>query len=72
MTQITIPAQVVNGHLEHEQSLVQLEGQCVLATLTVVPTKSANGKRTDAVAAARNRRQGGVRSRAAAVVGGGE
>jgi len=37
MTQITIPALVVNGHLQHEKSLVDLEGQHVLATLTVVP-----------------------------------
>jgi hypothetical protein len=37
MTQITIPAQVVNGHLQHEKSLAELEGQHVLATLTVVP-----------------------------------
>jgi hypothetical protein len=27
MTQITIPAQVVNGHLQHEKSLAALEGQ---------------------------------------------
>jgi hypothetical protein len=44
MTQITIPAQVVNGHLQHEQSLAQLEGQRVIATLTVVPAEPANGK----------------------------
>src|SRR5450755_15555 len=37
MTQITIPALVVNGHLQHEKSLTDLEGQHVLATLTVVP-----------------------------------
>jgi hypothetical protein len=37
MTQITIPALVVNGHLQHEKSLADLEGQHVLATLTVVP-----------------------------------
>lgn len=37
MTQITIPAQVVNGHLQHEKGLAELEGQHVLATLTVVP-----------------------------------
>jgi hypothetical protein len=43
MTQITIPAQVVNGHLHHEKSLAELEGQHVLATLTVVPTDAANG-----------------------------
>jgi hypothetical protein len=45
MTQITIPAQVVNGHLQHEQSLPELEGQRVIATLTLVPTESANGKK---------------------------
>ena len=44
MTQITIPAQVVNGHLHHEKSLAELEGQHVLATLTVVPTEAPNGK----------------------------
>jgi hypothetical protein len=37
MTQITIPALVVNGHLQHEKSLADLEGQHVLATVTVVP-----------------------------------
>lgn len=37
MTQITIPAQVVNGHLQHEKSLAELEGQHVIATLIVVP-----------------------------------
>jgi len=36
MTQITIPAQVVNGHLQHEKSLAELEGQHVLVTLTVL------------------------------------
>jgi hypothetical protein len=43
MTQITIPAQVVNGHLQHEKNLAELEGQHVVATLTVVPTDGANG-----------------------------
>jgi hypothetical protein len=43
MTPITIPAQVVNGHLQHDQSLAELEGQRVIATLTVVPKPSANG-----------------------------
>jgi hypothetical protein len=43
MTQITIPAQVVNGHLQHEKSLAELEGQHVLATLTVVTKDGANG-----------------------------
>ena len=43
MTQITIPAQVVNGHLQHEQSLVEFEGQRVIATLRSVPEHSANG-----------------------------
>lgn len=37
MSQITIPAQVVNGHLQHDKSLTELEGQHVLATLTLVP-----------------------------------
>jgi hypothetical protein len=36
MTQITIPAQVVNGHLQHEKLPAELEGQHVLVTLTVV------------------------------------
>ena len=39
-----IPAQVVNGHLQHEQNLAELEGQRVMATLTVVPEEAANGK----------------------------
>ena len=43
MTHITISAQVVNGHLHHEKSLAELEGQHVLATLTVVPKEVANG-----------------------------
>jgi hypothetical protein len=43
MTEITIPAQVVNGHLHHEKNLAELEGQHVLATLTVVPADAANG-----------------------------
>ncbi len=42
MTQITIPALVVNGHLHHEKSLADLEGQHV--TLTVVPENAVNGK----------------------------
>jgi len=37
MTQITIPAQVVNGHLQHDISLAQFEGQHVIATLSVEP-----------------------------------
>jgi hypothetical protein len=44
MTQITIPAQVVNGHLHHNANLAELEGQRVIATLTVVPKDAANGK----------------------------
>jgi hypothetical protein len=43
MTQITIPAQVVNGHLQHEKNLTELEGEHVLATLAVVPKEGANG-----------------------------
>lgn len=43
MTSITIPAQVVNGHLQHEQNLAELEGQRVIATLTVVSRDNANG-----------------------------
>lgn len=43
MTQITIPAQVVNGHLQHERSLPEFEGQRVIATLTVVAEDSKNG-----------------------------
>lgn len=42
MTQITIPAQVVNGHLQHETSLPELEGQHVIATLTVVARNGVN------------------------------
>ena len=44
MTQLTIAAQVVNGHLQPEQSLAALEGQRVIATLTVVPKESPNSK----------------------------
>jgi hypothetical protein len=40
---ITIPATVVNGHLQHDQPLAELEGQRVIATLTVVPEESTNG-----------------------------
>jgi hypothetical protein len=43
MTQITIPAQVVNGYLQHEKISVELEGQHVLATLTVVAEGGTNG-----------------------------
>ena len=43
MTQITIPGQIVNGQLQHEQSLARLEGKHVIATLTVVPAESENG-----------------------------
>ncbi|MBI3823115.1 MAG: hypothetical protein HY289_10610 [Planctomycetes bacterium] len=43
MTQFTIPAQVVNGHLQHEQSLAELEGQQVQVTLTVAPKDAVNG-----------------------------
>ncbi len=42
MTQFTIPAQVVNGHLQHERSLPEFEGQRVIATLTVVADDSKN------------------------------
>ena len=45
MTQITISAQIINGHLQHE-SLAELEGQHVIATLTVVPKDSANERET--------------------------
>jgi hypothetical protein len=44
MTQITIPGQIVNGHLQHEKNLAKLEGQHMIAALTVVPTESANRK----------------------------
>ncbi|MCI0681569.1 MAG: hypothetical protein L0Y71_05660 [Gemmataceae bacterium] len=43
MTPMTISAHVVNGHLQHEESLADLEGQRVLATLTVVSTMRDNG-----------------------------
>jgi hypothetical protein len=41
MTHKTISAQVIHGHLQHEESLGELEGQHVLAMLTVVPSTSA-------------------------------
>jgi hypothetical protein len=44
MREITIPGQIVNGHLQHARSLTELEGQHVIATLTVVPTVPANAK----------------------------
>ena len=37
MDQISIPAEVVNGHLRHDRPLSQWEGQSVIATLTLVP-----------------------------------
>ncbi len=43
MMQITVSAQVVNGHLQHEKNLAELEGKHVLATLAVVPKEGANG-----------------------------
>jgi len=44
MREITIPGQIVNGHLQHEGSLAELEGRHVIATLTVVAMEPANGK----------------------------
>ena len=41
MTQITIPAQVVGGKLRHKQTLPDLEGQHVIATVTAVPAAPA-------------------------------
>ena len=49
MTSITIPAHIVNGHLQHDQSLPELEGQRVIATLTVLPKDAANGKHVEGV-----------------------
>lgn len=48
MSEVTIPGQIVNGHLQHERSLTELEGQQVIATLTVVPTVAGNGKEATA------------------------
>jgi len=42
---ISIPATIVNGHLQHEQPLVELEGQRVIATLTVVAKESTDRPR---------------------------
>ncbi|GEM_PF-4567727 len=49
MTQITIPAQVVSGHLRHKKALTELEGQHVIATLTAVPNDSTNGQTANAM-----------------------
>src|SRR5258707_4973991 len=43
MAQITIPAQVVNGRLQHERRLPEFEGRRVIATLTFVAEESKNG-----------------------------
>lgn len=43
MSVISIPGQIVNGHLQHERSLTELEGRQVIATLTVLPLVPANG-----------------------------
>ncbi len=47
MPQITIPAQVVNGHLQHEKSLAELEGQHVLVALKVVATDALSGNESE-------------------------
>ena len=44
MTPMTISAHVVNGKILPEQSVAALEGQRVIATLTVVAKEPANGK----------------------------
>ncbi len=41
---ITIPGTIINGHLQHEQPLAELEGQRVLATLTVVRKETPKGE----------------------------
>jgi hypothetical protein len=41
MDSISIPAEVVNGHLRHDRPLSQWEGQRVIATLTLVPEPPA-------------------------------
>lgn len=43
MDQISIPAEVVNGHLRHAPNLAMWEGQNVIATLTLVPKDAPNG-----------------------------
>jgi hypothetical protein len=44
VTQLTIHAQVVNGHLLPESSLAEIEGQRVVATLTVVPNDAESSE----------------------------
>jgi len=44
MTPMTIAGQIVNGHFQHEKPLAGLEGQHVIATLTMAPKESPNGK----------------------------
>ena len=44
MDQISIPAEVVNGHLRHAPNLAMWEGQNVIATLTLVPKDAPNGE----------------------------
>lgn len=42
MTQLTISALVVDGKLRHDVSLTALEGQHVIAAITVLPTGETN------------------------------
>jgi hypothetical protein len=44
MNQISIPAEVVNGHLQHDRNLSLWEGQRVLATLTLLPKDAPEGQ----------------------------
>lgn len=46
MVEKTLSARIVHGHLRHEESLSEFEGQEVLVTLTVVPgsTTTKNGE----------------------------
>ena len=46
MNEISIPAEVVNGHLQHDRPLTMWEGQSVIATLTLVPKDAAKGQDT--------------------------
>ena len=43
MTPLTIPAQIVNGQLQLDRTLSELEGQRVIVTVTSVTSDSQSG-----------------------------
>lgn len=44
MDQISIPAKIVNGHLQHAANLGMWEGRKVIVTLVLVPKEAPNGE----------------------------